>query len=51
VIDYYKFLGLIHEPDWVEYTNQFDESSFEVYSTRALIEVTEEESRVESRDI
>ena len=51
VIASYEFLGLIDEPDWIEYANQFDESGFEIYNTRALIDINEEESRGASREI
>ena len=46
----FYWLGLIEEPNWEEYANQFSESGFEIYSTRALVEV-EDEPRVYSRDI
>jgi hypothetical protein len=50
VILAFYWLGLIEEPNWEEYANQFSESGFEIYSTRALVEV-EDEPRVYSRDI
>jgi hypothetical protein len=50
VIVAYEWLGLIEEPNWVEYAHQFDESGFEIYTSRALVEV-EEEPREVSRDI
>ena len=46
----FEFLSLIEEPNWEEYASQFDESGFEIYSFRELIEV-EEEQRTASRDI
>jgi hypothetical protein len=50
VILAFEWLALIKEPNWEDYANQFDESGFEIYSTRALIEV-EEESRTLAREI
>ena len=41
----YEFLGLIDEPNWKEFADQFDESGFEIYSTRALVEIEENEPR------
>ena len=35
----FEFLGLIDKPNWAEYARKFDESSFEIYLTRALVEV------------
>jgi hypothetical protein len=34
--------GFIDEPNWVEFAEQFDESGFEIYATRSLIEVENE---------
>ena len=42
VILAFDWLGLIEEPNWEDYANQFDESGFEIYSTRALVEVEDE---------
>ncbi|TAQ84793.1 hypothetical protein B7494_g6880 [Chlorociboria aeruginascens] len=42
VILAYEFLFLIEEPNWEEYAHQFDESGFEIYSTRVLVEVEDE---------
>ena len=39
VIYAYEFLGLIEEPDWIEFANQFDESGFEIYTTRVLVDI------------
>ena len=50
VICAFEWQGLITEPNWDEYIRQFDESGFEIYTTRALVEV-EEEARVKSRDL
>ncbi len=50
VILAFEFLSLIEEPNWEEYASQFDESGFEIYSSRELIEV-DEEPRESSRDI
>ena len=46
----FEYLGLIKEPNWTEFANQFDESGFEIYTTRALVEV-EEDDHVISRDL
>ena len=46
----YEHLALINEPNWEEYAALFDESGFEIYSTRELVEVNDE-SRVISRDL
>ena len=43
--------GSIEEPDWVDYVAQFDESGFEVYTTRALIDVEEEETSGLAREV
>ena len=51
VIYSYEYLGLIKEPNWEEYARQFDESGFEIYTTRELVTVDEDESRLISRDI
>ena len=42
-------LALIDEPNWEEYAALFDESGFEIYTTRELVEI-EEKSRDISRD-
>ncbi len=46
----FEFLSLIEEPNWEEYASQFDESGFEIYSSRELIEV-DNEPRESSREI
>ena len=51
VILAYEWLALIKEPNWEEYANQFDESGFEIYWTRGLIDIEEEETRGVARDI
>jgi hypothetical protein len=51
VIYAFEWLGQIEEPDWQEYADQFDESGFEIYITKARIEVDEEESRGFAREI
>lgn len=51
VIYAYEWLAQIAEPNWEDYAHQFDESGFEIYITRALVEVEEEESHGRSRDM
>ena len=51
IIVAYEWLALIEEPNWEEYASQFDESGFEIYTTRALVETQEDESRENSREI
>ena len=51
VILAYELLGQIEEPNWDEFARQFDESGFEVYYTRDLVEVEEDESRAGSREL
>ena len=34
--------GDIEEPDWKELADQFDELSFEIYTSRGLVEVDSE---------
>ena len=46
----YSYLGLIDEPNWDDFVRLFDESGFEVYSTRELIEVEDDISGL-SRDM
>jgi len=48
VIYAWEVLGEIEEPDWADLAEQFDESGFEIYTSRALVEVREE--RASSRD-
>jgi hypothetical protein len=43
VIYAFEYLGLIEEPDWTEFANQFDESGFEIYTTRALVDVEDDD--------
>ena len=38
----FESLGEIEEPDWKDLAEQFDESGFEVYTSRALVEVDED---------
>jgi hypothetical protein len=47
----YDWLGSIDEPDWEYYANQFDESGFEIYWTKGLVELEEEEQKGVTRDI
>ena len=42
VIYAFECLGEIEEPDWKDLADQFDESGFEIYMSRALVEVEEE---------
>ena len=49
VIYAFESLGEIEEPDWKDLAEQFDESGFEVYTSRALVEV-DEDIKVLSRD-
>jgi hypothetical protein len=35
-------LGFTEDPDWQEYADQFEESGFEIYVSRALVEVDDE---------
>ena len=35
-------LGFIEEPDWAEFAEQFDESGFDIYVTRDLVNVDDE---------
>ena len=51
VIFAYEFLSQIEEPDWLDYTHQFDESGFEVYLTRGLVEVDEDNIQTLTRDL
>ena len=51
VIYAFVYLGLIDEPNWAEFVEQFDESGFEIYSTRGLIEVDEDHINMLSRDM
>lgn len=51
VILAFEYLSVIEEPDWQDYADQFDESGFEIYSTRTLVEVENEPSRAQSRAI
>jgi hypothetical protein len=41
VIYGFEHLGEIEEPDWPRFVELFDESGFDVYITRALVEVDE----------
>jgi hypothetical protein len=38
----FETLGEIEEPDWKGLAEQFDESGFEVYISRALVEVDDD---------
>jgi hypothetical protein len=51
VIYAFSFLGVIDEPDWSEYAIMFDESGFEIYTSRALVEVEDDNVESLSRDI
>jgi hypothetical protein len=50
VIYAFETLEEIEEPDWGDLAEQFDESGFEIYTSRALVEVNEEVT-VLSRDL
>jgi hypothetical protein len=50
VIYAYESLGEIEEPDWKDLAEQFDESGFEIYVSRALVEVDQEVEAL-SRDL
>ena len=39
IIYAFEYLGLIEEPNWTEFANQFDESGFKIYTTRALVDI------------
>ena len=51
VILSYEYLMLVDEPNWDEYASQFEESGFEIYVTRGLVDVNYDESRDGSRDL
>ena len=51
IIVAYEWLASIEEPNWEEHASQFDESGFEIYTTRALVKTQEDESRENSREI
>jgi hypothetical protein len=42
VIYAWEILGEIEEPDWADLAEQFDESGFEIYTSRELIKVSDE---------
>jgi hypothetical protein len=42
VIYTYEFLGSIEEPNWSEFAELFEESGFDIYYTRGLVEVDED---------
>jgi len=44
-------MGLIEEPDWNNFAEQFDGSVFEIYTTRALAEVEEVDHVIQSRAV
>jgi hypothetical protein len=46
----YHWLGVIEEPNWDNYASQFDESGYEIYWTKGLTDVVEEQNSF-SRDI
>jgi hypothetical protein len=50
VIYAWEVLGEIEEPEWADLAEQFDESGFEIYTSRGLVEVIEEEKPL-SRDL
>jgi hypothetical protein len=45
----FETLGEIKEPDWKDLSEQFDESGFEIYTSRGLLEINNEIGRL-SRD-
>jgi hypothetical protein len=51
VIYAFSFLGVIDEPDWSEYVIMFNESRFEIYTSRALVKVEDDNVKLLSRDI
>ena len=51
VIYAFCFLSIIPEPDWSQYASLFDESGFEIYTSRELVEVEESELSGLSRDL
>jgi hypothetical protein len=50
VIYGFEHLGEIEEPDWPRFVELFDESGFDVYVTRALVEVKDKE-QLPARDV
>jgi hypothetical protein len=50
VIYMFESLGLIEEPNWADFAEQFDESGFEIYNTRALVDV-DDKIEATSRDL
>ncbi|KAH7346348.1 hypothetical protein BKA65DRAFT_274970 [Rhexocercosporidium sp. MPI-PUGE-AT-0058] len=50
VIYAWEILGEIEEPDWADLAEQFDESGFEIYTSKGLIEASVEEKAL-SRDL
>jgi hypothetical protein len=50
VIYAFESLREIEEPDWKDLAEQFDESGFEIYTSRALVEVDDEVTGL-SRDL
>jgi len=50
VIYAFETLGEIEEPDWKDLAEQFDESGFEIYTSRALVEVNNDIGAL-SRDL
>jgi hypothetical protein len=48
---YVLSLKFIEEPNWTEYTRQFDELSFDIYVIRSLREVKDEEVVGLTRDL
>ncbi|KAH9203596.1 hypothetical protein DL95DRAFT_501919 [Leptodontidium sp. 2 PMI_412] len=51
VIYAWEVLAEIEEPDWADLAEQFDESGFEIYTSKGLIKVIEEDDKTSSRDI
>jgi hypothetical protein len=51
VIYAFKYLGLIEKPNYTKFTNQFNESEFEIYSTRALVDEEENNHVSMSREL
>jgi hypothetical protein len=50
VIYGFEHLGEIEDPNWPRFVKLFDESGFDVYVTRALVEVKDKEQLL-ARDV
>ncbi len=46
----FEHLGEIEDPNWPRFVKLFDESGFDVYVTRALVEVKDKEQLL-ARDV